>query len=229
MQGNGSLNHFVIAVAQQKGGAGKTTIAAHLAIAYSQKRLKVALLDIDPQGSLSDWHHAREMWLGKGHTDIEFKSLSSWRLYSEVQRMRYNYDVIIIDSPPHSDSETRDIVRTANMVIIPMQPSPLDLWATDPILNLTREEGVPAYLLLNRMPPKGKLADTIAKELHMRFKTQIGNRVAFPTAMMEGKCATETEPQGVAAQEIRALSDETVEILKKAPQAEVERKVVPLR
>src|SRR5688572_26880668 len=89
----------VITVAQQKGGAGKTTVAAHIAVALSQKGNRVAIIDIDPQGSLGYWHRVREERFGEGYTGLIFNSLSGWRVGSEISRLRRQCDYIIIDSP----------------------------------------------------------------------------------------------------------------------------------
>src|SRR5579872_2887716 len=88
----------VITVAQQKGGAGKTTVASHIAVALSQKGNRVAIVDIDPQGSMSYWHNIREEALGEGYTGITFASVSGWREASEISRLKRAVDYIVIDS-----------------------------------------------------------------------------------------------------------------------------------
>src|SRR5687767_6859384 len=133
----------VITVAQQKGGAGKTTMAAHIAVALAQKGNRVAIIDIDPQGSLGCWHSVREEKLGEGYTGLIFNALSGWRVGSEVSRLRRQCDFIIIDSPPHTETEARTAIRSADLVIIPVQPSPTDLWATKATLDLARADKMP--------------------------------------------------------------------------------------
>jgi len=90
----------VITIAQQKGGAGKTTLAIHLAVAWSQRGKRVAVVDIDPQGSLTYWHKLREQRFGEDYTGLTFSALSGWRVGSEIARLKRHHDIIIIDSPP---------------------------------------------------------------------------------------------------------------------------------
>ena len=94
----------VITIAQQKGGAGKTTVAAHVAVALSQKGNRVAVVDIDPQGSLTHWHKLREERFGEGYTGLSFVHVSGWRVGSEVSRLSRSCDFVIIDSPPHTET-----------------------------------------------------------------------------------------------------------------------------
>jgi len=204
----------VITIAQQKGGAGKTTVAAHLAVALAQKGNRVAILDIDPQGSLSHWHAIREKRFGEGYTGLTHMSVSGWRVASEVSRMRKQCDFIIIDSPPHTETEARTAIRAADLIIIPVQPSPTDLWATKPTLELAKAEKVPVKVLLNRVPANSKLAVKIADELDCLAETTLGNRVVFASSLLEGRAATEVDPNSAAAGEIKALVKEVLKICK---------------
>src|SRR3954468_90493 len=108
------MPHKIITIAQQKGGAGKTTIAAHLAVAFSQRGKRVAVIDIDPQGSLTQWHKIREKKFGEGFTGLTFSSISGWRLPNEIDRVKRDVDLIIIDSPPHTQTETKTAIRMAD-------------------------------------------------------------------------------------------------------------------
>lgn len=198
----------VITIAQQKGGAGKTTLAAHLGIAWSQRGKRVAFIDIDPQGSLSTWHKLREERFGEGYTGVTFKSVSGWRVASEISNLKRSHDVIVIDSPPHTETEAKAAIRSADLVVIPVQPSPQDVWATQATLSLADREGLPAFVVLNRLPASSKLADTICASLPKQCKSRLGNRVAFATAFMEGRTVTETQPSSLAAFEVKQLSEE---------------------
>jgi len=95
----------VITIAQQKGGAGKTTLAAHLAIAWAGQGRNVALVDIDPQGSLAAWHALRTERLGDGKTGLAFAAITGWRTAAEVERRARDHDIVVIDSPPHAETE----------------------------------------------------------------------------------------------------------------------------
>lgn len=200
----------VITVAQQKGGAGKTTVAAHLAVALSQKGKRVAIIDIDPQGSLTHWHRLREERFGEGYTGLSFAALSGWRVGSELSRMRRQHDFIIVDSPPHMETEARTAIRNADFILIPVQPSPTDLWATQATLELAKSERIPVKVLLNRMSATSRLGQAIAAQLSDLAKSSLGNRVLFASSLMEGKCATEIDPSSPAALEVKALVKEVL-------------------
>lgn len=198
----------VITIAQQKGGAGKTTVAAHIAVALSQKGNRVAVIDIDPQGSLSYWHRVREKKFGEGYTGLIFNSLSGWRVGSEVSRLRKQCDYIIIDSPPHTETEARTAIRNADLIVIPVQPSPTDLWATRATFELARSEQLPVKIVLNRVLPNTRLASVISNELPELAETTLGNRVIYASSLLEGRTATEMEPTSHAAREVKALVKE---------------------
>jgi len=202
------MTGIVITVAQQKGGAGKTTMAAHLAIVWSQRGMKVALLDTDPQGSLTEWHKIREQKFGEGYTGIHFQAISGWRLGSEISRLKKSYDVIVIDSPPHIETEARTAIRYANRIIIPVQPSPTDLWATKATVNIAITERVPYTIALNRVSPNSKIVHTIAEQLNNLSENCLGNRVGYASSLMEGRTVTETQPRTAASDEMKALAME---------------------
>ncbi|MCC6472003.1 MAG: ParA family protein [Alphaproteobacteria bacterium] len=207
----------VFTIAQQKGGAGKTTIACHLAVSLAMgngKALprKVAIVDIDPQQSLARWHGQRVHALGQGNGGLHLSAVSGWRTQGEVDRLKRDMDFVVIDSPPHAETEARIAVRAADLVILPVQPSPMDLWAIQPTLDMARQEKVPVLLVFNRMPPRGLLADEMmarAKELGVPIaKSVIGNRVGFAASLLNGRAIGETNPTSRGAREIASLARE---------------------
>lgn len=213
----------VITIAQQKGGAGKTTLAIHLAIAWQQRGRRVAVVDIDPQGSLTAWHKVREERFGEGYTGLTFSALSGWRVGSEIARLRREHDIIIIDSPPHTETEARTAIRNADFILIPVQPSPTDLWATKATVDIAKVENVPVRLMLNRVSHSSKLAGVISEQLTDLTKNTLGNRVLFASSIMEGRSATEVAPTSPAAMEIKALSEEVYYLLRRAELKEEEK------
>ncbi len=196
----------VITVAQQKGGAGKTTLAANLAAALAGRR-RVALLDIDPQRSLARWHGLRA--LHKTAAPILLSDVSGWRLAAELDRLRKDHDVLIVDSPPHIDTDAKLAVRSADLVLVPLQPSPPDLWAAEGTLKLAASEKRPARLVLNRAPAAGKLRQQVEADIARRgdlmLAATLGNRAGFASAFAQGLGVTETAPKSVAAAELLAL------------------------
>lgn len=209
----------VITIAQQKGGAGKTTLAAQLAVALSKGgKRSVALVDIDPQGSLTRWHKLRQDRMGEDAGGLRLSDVSGWRLGTELDRLRGSYDVVIIDTPPHAETEAKSAIRAADVILVPVQPSPMDLWATQPTMDVARKEKTPARIVLNRLPPRGNLVDAIVGEIETLelpvAGTRLGNRVAFADSMMTGQGVVETAGRSTAAREIKALADELLAIAK---------------
>jgi chromosome partitioning protein len=200
---------FVVAVAQRKGGAGKSTLAANLAAALAGQGDRVALLDTDPQKSLARWHAAREGAGGKASA-LDFETPAGWRVPATTDKFRRSHDWVLLDTPPHDDTDARIAIRSADLVLVPLQPSPADLWATDATLDLARAEKRPVAVALNRVPAAGKLPEAIAAELRQRglnlLEPRLGNRVHFASAFAAGLGVTEAAPKSPAAAEVRALA-----------------------
>jgi chromosome partitioning protein len=204
----------VVTVAQQKGGAGKTTVTVHLALALAALGEKTAVIDIDPQGSLSHWFGLRQQALGKD-AGIAVSSVHGWRVGGEVDRLSREYKFILIDSPPHAQTESKSAIRAAQLVVIPVQASPLDLWATKPTVDIAKDAKVPVLLLLNRLAIKSPLreeAERILGDMGVPVaRTRIGNRVGFATSMNEGRGIGELAPKSAGAREMRNFALEVVE------------------
>lgn len=206
----------VITIAQQKGGAGKTTLAAHLAVALTGRGKSLAIVDIDPQGSLSRWFQNREETRGEDGAGLTHSRITGWRTQGEVDRLARDHDIVLIDSPPHMETEAKIAIRAASLVLVPVQPSPMDLWATEPTLTLAASEKVPALIVMNRVPPRGRVAEQVA-DMVVKMdadlaETRIGNRMALAEALMEGRGVTEGR-RNRARDEIEALADEVLKRL----------------
>jgi chromosome partitioning protein len=202
-----------ITVAQQKGGSGKTTLLAHLAVAFAGRGRRVALLDADPQGSLTLWLSQRESRLGANERlSGEATRASGAALERQIRTLSTGADLVLIDSPPRTDDTPLAAIRASDLVLVPVQPSPMDLWATRPTLQLAATAGKPMLLVLNRMPPRGRLAGEMAALLQgfgvPVARTSLGNRAAYAAALAEGRAVSELEPRGKAAAETAALADE---------------------
>src|SRR5215210_3885497 len=133
----------IITVAQQKGGAGKTTLVVQLATALAAEGRHVALVDIDPQGSLTAWMRRREHRSPQPSAELRFSMIGGWRLSVELDRLKREADLILVDTPPHAEAEAKAAVRAADLVLVPVQPSPLDVWASAATIELARKERSP--------------------------------------------------------------------------------------
>jgi len=197
----------VVTVAQQKGGVGKTTLVAQLAVALAQAGARVACLDIDPQGTLSAWAGLRrDHGIARGPTTT---ACQGWKLKLELQTLARGHDVVLVDSPPHAETEAKVAIRAAALVLVPCQPSLLDLWASGATMALAAGERRPARVVWNRVPPRGKVIEEARTALdeagHAALPASLGNRSAFTQSMHRGLGVVETEPRGRAALEVAAL------------------------
>jgi chromosome partitioning protein len=198
----------VVAVAQQKGGAGKTMLAAQLAVALSESG-RIALLDIDPQGSLTIWGKLRAA-APKAVAKISIASISGWRLGSELEKLKAAHDIVLIDTPPVIDSDARRAIRAADLVLIPLNPAPPDLWAAEGTLKLAAEEKRRIALVFNRAPAASRLRKRMTAEVAARglrlLEPALANRAGYANAFADGLGVTEAGPTTQAAEEIRALA-----------------------
>jgi chromosome partitioning protein len=202
----------VICVAQQKGGSGKTTIAANLAVEFQRRGLKVALLDTDPQGSLGRWFMARRDRLGDA--GMEFSTASAWGVGYECEKLKRDADIVLVDTPPKVDADLRPALREADLVLVPVSASMVDLWATDGVFDLIGREGRRAVIVLNRVKAGTRLglevADAAAKVGGVA-KARLGQRVAYAETLGQGLGVSEV--RGAAVAEVARLADEVLELL----------------
>ncbi|MGD9649904.1 MAG: ParA family partition ATPase [Dongiaceae bacterium] len=210
---------ITITVAQQKGGSGKTTVALQLAAAWDKQGYKVGIIDIDPQGSAGAWAHKRAQEMGENYTGPEVISITGWRMVGELSRLKNSFDIIVVDTPPRAESEVRIAVRSSDLVVIPLQPSPMDVWATRPTLEFCLREKVLPFLVFNRYSDRTNLAQEMkeaAYDLGAEIaNTTLGSRVGLAASLAAGKSIVEMAASSPAAEEIEALAKE---VLKKVNQ-----------
>jgi chromosome partitioning protein len=202
----------VLCVAQQKGGSGKTTIVANLAVEFQRLGMKVALLDTDPQGSLGRWFLARRQRLGEA--GMEFSTASAWGVGYECEKLKKVADIVIVDTPPKVDADLRPALREADLVIVPVAASMVDLWATDGVFDLIGREGRRAVIVLNRVKAGTRLGLEVA-EAAARVggvaEATLGQRVVYAETLGQGLGAA--EGRGVAAGEVGRLANEVLGLL----------------
>ncbi|WP_435259727.1 ParA family partition ATPase [Thioclava sp. FR2] len=206
----------VITVAQQKGGSGKTTLAINLAVEFARQGLKIALLDTDPQGSLGRWFMTRREALGDPGLDLS--TASAWGVSYECEKLRKTNDLVIVDTPPKVDADLRPALREADLVLIPVATSQVDLWATDGVLDLVARERRKPIVVLNRVKPNTNLAREVAasaKELAAVAESSFGQRVVYAETLGRGLGVVEAGKSAASA-EVQALAAEVANLLQEA-------------
>lgn len=194
-----------IAIISQKGGAGKTTIALHLAAAAQDAGRIALIIDTDPQATASQWAAWRQ------DAPPEVIDSPPPRLAAKVEQARgQGAEFIVIDTPPHADSAARAAVEIADLVLIPCRPSAFDLSAIQTTAKLVQLLRKPAFVVFTAGSPNAPRIYQEAGELVAGFGTpacpiQIPDRAAFRHASAEGRTVMEFEPRGKAADDIRGL------------------------
>lgn len=193
-----------LAILSQKGGAGKTTISVHLAVAAELDGKQVAVIDLDPQASATDWGDSREREVPVV-VSAQAKRLEKVLIAAEAEGTNFT----IIDTAPHSESASLAAARHADLALIPCRAAILDLRAIGHTIDLVKLAGVNAAILLNAVPPKGSLAAEAEEALATYdlpvVPLRLGQRVAYQHALTNGLTAQEFEPKGKAAEEIQSL------------------------
>ena len=193
-----------LAVISQKGGAGKTTLALHLAAAWSLAGGNAAVLDLDPQASAVKWHHRRTAEL-----PVVMHSPASLLDYEMKRIARSGGEVLILDTAPRLDSAALEAAKASDLAVVPCRPSILDLEAVASTLDLVRTTGKPVIAMLNSAEVRGSEADEAAEAVAALGVAvcpfRLARRVAFARALVAGLTAQEMEPGGKAAQEIEQV------------------------
>jgi len=213
----------IIVVASQKGGAGKTTLTRSLAVAAQQTAGRTALLDTDPQGSLTSWWNRRE-----SETPILVK-IAPADLESGIAKLETaGIEYLFIDTPPSVHPELAQILTHATLAVIPVRPSPDDLDAVGDTLALVEAAKCPFVFVLTQAKPRTRLQMQAVLALAKHGKlapTVIHDRTDFPTAAITGKTVTEVEQEGPSANEVRDVLNYVLTQLRKPSSNYVEKKV----
>lgn len=209
---------MIIGVLNQKGGVGKTTLSVNIAAALAHSGVRVLLIDADPQGSSLDWSAARE-----GDPIFSVVGLPRASVHKEIGQVGQGYDHIIIDGPPRVTDLARSAIMASDLVLIPVQPSPYDVWAADEVVKLIQEATVYKENLKSAFVVNRKIANTAigrdvgealaAYEMPILTST-VTQRVIYAEAAAQGKAVFEIDTAGPAAAEIAALVAEILEFAK---------------
>jgi chromosome partitioning protein len=197
----------VVVLASQKGGAGKTTLSGHLAIAAEQRGVgPVVLIDTDPQGSLSSWWNRRQ-----AATPLLSPLPHLRELVERLQELRQGgVALVVIDTPPAITSAIREVMRVADLVVMPVRPSPHDLDAIGATIDLARAAGVPFVFAVTQAKLNARVTPQAVALLSSHGTVApsiIQDRVIYATGMTDGRTAGDIEPKGAAAAEILSLWD----------------------
>ena len=208
---------MIISVLNQKGGVGKTTLAVHVATALAQRGMKVLLVDADPQSSSLDWSASRE-----GEPLFPVIGLPKNTLHRDMPTIAVDYQAVIIDGPPRVNELARSAILASDIVLVPVQPSPYDVWAAEEIVTLLREasvfkEKLKSAFVINRKIVNTAIGRDVTEALSEYplpvLKSQVCQRVGFAESAASGQTVLEMEPQGTASKEILALVNEILEML----------------
>jgi chromosome partitioning protein len=202
----------VISVLNQKGGVGKTTLTVHLATAFARKGEKVLLIDADPQGSALDWSAARS-----GDPLFPVAGLPKASLHKELPPLAESYSTVLIDGPPRVYDVARSAIMASDLVLIPVQPSPYDVWAAKEIVDLLHEASVfkgklKSAFVINRKIVNTAIGRDVAEALAEYpipvLKAAVSQRVLFAESATQGLTVYEQSPGNAAEKEIDALAAE---------------------
>jgi chromosome partitioning protein len=158
----------VIAIVNQKGGVGKTTLAIHLATAFAAAGRNTVLLDVDPQASAAEWNDARAT------EKPPVMAVPASRLAKVLEdTKKIGTEVLILDTAPHSEGTALTAARSADLILVPCQPSIMDLRALRKTAELLEHVKKPTYAVLNGVAPQGSVADEAAAAITAQFKLRV--------------------------------------------------------
>jgi chromosome partitioning protein len=204
---------MIISLINQKGGVGKTTAAVNLASGLAETGNQILVVDTDPQGSVIQWQSIAD------GAEFEVLHLPSPQLKKEFKTLIRRYDQIVVDSPPAIEDITRAVIEVSNLAIIPIAPSPLDIWSSKETIALVNALGkryrkLNAKILIYRKIPGTRLGKEAREAMGSYdldiLASEISQRIVFVEAMIAGLSVLKYAPKSIAADEIRSLCEEIV-------------------
>lgn len=205
---------MILAVVNQKGGVGKTSLVVNLAGLRSQDGRRVMVVDTDPQGSLLQWHAV------SGGEGFDVVHLPTSSLGKPLGRFAQRYDEVLVDTPPALGDITRSVLASCRLALVPVGPSPLDIWSSRETVDMIRAAAARNKRLAGRLLVSRKIARTrLGREARSALETyglpicdvEVSQRIAYVEAMVAGQSVCAHSPRSEAAAEIEALCREIFE------------------
>ena len=208
---------MIIALLNQKGGVGKTTLATHLAGELARGGGQIVIVDADPQGSALDWSQTRVQHSLPRLAGVI--GLARETLHQEVPAIARNVDHVVIDGPPRVTALARSAILASDLVLIPVQPSPYDVWACAEIVALVTEARIfkpqlRAAFVVNRRVVGTVIGRDVRAALAAHalpaLNAEVCQRIAFAESVATGRLVRELDEESAAAREIAALAGEVL-------------------
>ena len=209
---------MIISVSSLKGGTGKSTISQNMAVCFAHMGYKTIIVDTDTNGSSIRWSGLRP----EGYPDISSVTISDPKaLRKNINQVQSDYEIVIVDGTPALSELTSTIILISDLLLVPIKPGVLDLWATEKFVEkyeqaLVLKQNIKARFLLNQVDPRTKMSHEVHDVLKdfgiEAMKTQINNRIAYSESIISGLGVYEFKDEK-AKDEMVKLANETLELL----------------